>query len=204
MKLRIKSKIELAAFRVLKAELGLNQLLKILPLLNKRKKKGEPFNNLPPPITEKDKESRALIGDAILLYRALGEVLSQQQAEHITRKVITESAVAQLSCLVPKLKKAELNRMSEQEKRQKFTEIIDKFPNADYVIVKAEEDLYHYNITRCRLVELIVAAGHPELSNAFCAGDGLFFERHQPDIEFNRDTMIGEGCKQCEFRFKVK
>ena len=122
MKLAIKAKIEIAAIKVLKKELGLNKLLPLLPSLNKRKKNGEPFNALPPPETEKDKESRALIGDAILLYRVLMESFEQKEAERIVRNVICESAVAQLSCLVPKLTKKELCTLSENEKKQKFTD----------------------------------------------------------------------------------
>lgn len=204
MNQKIKIKIKLAAIKTLKKEIGIKNMLMILPELIKKQKRGEPFGSFAPPLSQKDKESRELIGEAILLYRILQKIVKQSEAEQIIRKVIIESAVAQLSCLVPKMTKAQLNAMSDDAKKREFCNIVSKFPNADFEVIKAEGNEYFYDITRCRLVELIDAVGHPELKNAFCAGDGVYFDRHQPDLEFKREAMIGEDCKTCEFRFYIK
>lgn len=204
MKTLLKVKIGCAALKALKKELTVREIVKILPALTKMKQNGEPFGHLSAPQSEKDKESRALIADAILLYRALCAFKLQPDAERITRNVIIESAVAQLKYLVPIIGKKELAALTEEKKRLKFCGIVAKFPNADYRIVKAEGKEYHFDITRCRLVELIVAAGHPELKDAFCAGDGLFFTAYQPEILFGRESTIGEGKDTCEFRFNIK
>lgn len=204
MKTILKAKISIAALKALKKELTIREIARLLPALTKMQGKGEPFGHLSPPESDKDKESRALIADAVLLYRALCAFKLQPDAERITRSVICESAVAQLKYLVPIIDKKQLSALNEEEKKLKFCEIIAKFPNADYKIVKAEGKEYHYDITRCRLVELIEAVGHPELKDAFCAGDGLFFSRHQPEIVFERGNTIGEGKEACEFRFTIK
>lgn len=204
MNLLINIRIKKAAAIVLIKELGTKRLLKILPKMSKRKREGQPWQDMPQPQNKKDIESRQLIGEAILLYRELLNILSQTRAEEIVRKVIIESAVKQLYTLVPKLSKEKILVMSQQERKEKFSDIISQFPNAEWQITKAEGKTYCYDITRCRLVELIIATGHTELKDAFCAGDGIYFERHQPDIDFDRPKKIGSGDKVCQFNFKIK
>lgn len=200
----LRLKIGRAALAELKNELKAGEIIKVLPQIVIMKARGEPFGGLPGPESGKDKESRALIADAILLYRALLKIKPLPDAERITRAVIREGAVAQLSYLIPEISRQTLDSLEEREKRMMFCGIIAKFPNAEYQIVKAEGKEYYYDITRCRLVELIESAGHPELKDAFCAGDGLYFELRQPEISFARESAIGEGNETCKFRFTVK
>lgn len=203
MNLILSLKIKKAAVSVLRKEIGMSALLKLLPALKRRQKLKEPWGGMEIPKERKDIESRELIGEAILLYRELLNIVPDR-AEEIVRKVIIESAVTQLSSLVPKLDRAKINLLTLDERREKFCSIINQFPNADWVINKAEDNLYSYSIIRCRLVELINAAGHPELSDAFCAGDGVYFDRYQEDIVFDRPSKIGSGDEICEFNFQIK
>lgn len=200
----LKLKIGQAALAELKKELTGGEIVKILPAIIKMKARGEPFGALPKPQSQKDKESRALIADAVLLYRALLKFKPQPDAERVTRAVIREGAVAQLRYLIPAISRQTLESLNAQEKRRMFCEIIAKFPNAEYQIVKAEGKDYQYDITRCRLVELMEAVGYPELKDAFCAGDGMYFDLHQPEISFGRESTIGDGQQTCKFRFTVK
>jgi hypothetical protein len=204
MNAMLKLKISRAALSALKNELSVDGIVKLLPAMLKLKMRGEPFASLSAPESKKDKESRALIADAVLLYRALLKYKPQPDAERITRAVITDAAIAQLKYLIPSIDKKTIETLNEEQKRQMFCDIIAKFPNAEYEIVKAEGKEYHYDITRCRLAELITAVGHPELRDAFCAGDGLYFARCQPAISFARESTIGEGHPTCPFRFTVK
>jgi hypothetical protein len=204
MNILLSLKIKFTAVKTLKKELGLKHLIKLLPGLSKRTKAGEPWRGMAEPQSDKDRESRALIGEAILLYRELKAILSPSEAERVVRIVIRESAVTQLKNLVPVICACEVSKLSLEEQRKAFTDIVDQFPNADYRMEKTVEGEYSYTITRCRLVELIEACGHPELRDAFCAGDGLFFERHQPEVSFNRPTTIGGGDEGCLFKFILK
>lgn len=204
MNLSLKIRIKLSAARVLLRKVGIRQLLKVAPKLSKRAKCGEPWQGIPSAVDIKDSESRELIGEAILLYRELLLLYPQHKAMDIVREVVIESAVTQLKYLVPTITKEKINRLSPEERLEEFNTIIAQFPNADYIINTSEDNEYEYAITRCRLVELVVAAGHPELSDVFCQGDGVFFIRHQPDILFSRNSMIGCGDKVCLFNFKLK
>lgn len=204
MKWIMNYRIKKAAIAVLRKELGWKVLVSLLPGLSRRQKRGEPWENLSLPVDQKDRDSRALIGDAILLYRELLSRCPPAEAERIIRAVIIESAIMQLYTLVPKLSKSEILALSPDERQQRFCSIINQFPNADWRLAQVTDTDYGYLIYRCRLVELIIAVGHPELKDAFCAGDGLYFERHQPDITFSRPSQIGKGAKECEFNFSVK
>ncbi len=204
MKLLMNLRIKKAAIKVLRKKLGWGKLIKVLPGLSKRQKLGEPWKGLAEPIDQKDKDSRALIGEAILLYRELLNMLTSEEAEQIIREVIIESAVMQLYSLIPKISKDQIMAMTPDARREKFCGIVEQFPNADWVMKKASEDEFEYSITRCRLVELIIEVGHPELADAFCMGDGIYFDRHQPDILLTRDTKIGSNDDTCNFNFKIK
>lgn len=204
MNVKIKIKVTLAAVKVLKKEIGMKALLKVAPNLSKRAKNGEPYNALPSPETKKDKDSRELIADAILLYRELVLILPQAKAEAIIREVIKEAAIAQLRCLIPTLKGADLRQMTVKDRTNRYCEIVDKFPNTDWTVTKDTEDEVSISMCRCRLVEIFEQVGHPELRDSCCAGDAIYFERHQPDIDFKREHMIGKGDPECDFNFKLK
>ena len=171
--------------------------------MNKRKRAGEPFKDFPAPESDKDKESRELIYEAILLYRELKRIIPQS-AQSVIRKVITASAVAQLNALIPRLKKKKINSMLNDELKQKLIKIVGHFPNAEWEVEKAEDGEFIFKIIKCRLVQLITGAGHPELSDAFCQGDKAYFDKYQKDIIFIRDLKIGSGDSYCDFRFKIK
>ena len=123
MKLSISIKIKFAAAKVLVKELKINQLITALNGMNKRKRAGEPFKDFPAPESDKDKESRELIYEAILLYRELKRIIPQS-AQSVIRKVITASAVAQLNALIPRLKKKKINSMLNDELKQKLIKIL--------------------------------------------------------------------------------
>ncbi len=197
-------KIKLTAVKVLKNRLDIKGIIHILPKLSARQKKGEPWDKMPPATEIKDIESRKLIGDAILLYRELLLITSPYKAQDTVREVITESAITQLNCLIPSLTKERIKSMNTSQRKETLCEIINRFPNSDWEITKAGENDFSFCIERCRLVELITAAGHPELKDAFCTGDALYFDRHQPEIDFSREHTIGAGDDFCDFNFRLK
>lgn len=194
----------LAAVGELRRELGLRRALGLARRMLARVRKGEPWTELPPATARKDVESRAMIGDAIILYRVLKEALPADRAEAVFRKLVLEAAVAQLYSTVPKLSREDLVAKSPAAREALLTEIVEAFPNTDYEIVEASDTTFWYRITRCRYPELLARVGHPELSDVFCAGDGVYFERHQPDIAFARPKNIGKGDACCDFVFTLK
>ncbi|MHA1383029.1 MAG: L-2-amino-thiazoline-4-carboxylic acid hydrolase [Candidatus Helarchaeota archaeon] len=197
-------RISLTALKVLKRNLGLGTIFSLVSNLINQKKKGEPWNNLPPPKDDKDIRSRALIGDVIIIYRELLKKMSQDKAEKIIRETILEASIIQLYSLVPIIKKEDILSKSQEERNEILTKMIDKFPNTDWEVLHSTKSSFAYRINRCRLVELIKDVGYPELSDVFCRGDGVYFERYQPDFIFKRTSLIGEGQDYCDFIFELK
>jgi len=197
------AKIKLAAASVLIKRVGFFALPKLLFGMQKRKKLGEPWQSPPDPNDRKDIQSRNLIRDAALLYREL-LIAFPENAQSIIREVVEASAIAQLNHLVPKINAKKIAKMTKDDKIGLFSDILNKFPNADWQAASLTEDGFGYIITRCRLVELICAAGHPEIKDAFCAGDGKYFELHQPDIVFSRQNTLACGAPSCDFGFQIK
>jgi len=197
-------RITITALKVLKSYFGLKTIFSLVHSLMSQQRKGEPWLDLPPPQKDKDKNSRALIGDSILIYRALLDRLSKKKAKSIIREVILEASIIQLYCLVPIIHKDEILSKNQEERNRELSEMIEKFPNTDWKVLQSSENSFGYRITRCRLVELIKSVGHPELSDAFCQGDGVYFERHQPDFIFKRPSLIGAGDNYCDFIFILK
>ena len=197
-------RIKWAAVKVLKKALGLKKVMGLLSILSNDQKVGEPWRSVPSPSDQKDIDSRALIGEAILLYRAIQLKYPAIDAVTIVKDVIRESAIMQLYSLIPKIDKKYFLILPFEEQKASLTKIVDQFPNADYHIQDVQPNRFAYRITRCRLVELVNQLGLPELRDAFCPGDGLYFERYQPDVLFERPCTIGYGKKYCDFIFSFK
>ncbi|MFX0102791.1 MAG: L-2-amino-thiazoline-4-carboxylic acid hydrolase [Candidatus Hodarchaeota archaeon] len=200
----VKLKMSLAAIGALRKELGFKQTLSVISTFLKMKRRGEPFKGFEPPGNSKDRGSRDQLGDAILVYRALLDRLPREEAERITREVILAGAMAFLRGTVPVLRREEILSKTKEEQEALLTSIIEKFPNPDWEIVETTETSFFYRITRCRFPEMLEKLGHPELSNAFCAADELYFNEYQSDIDLERTTMIGAGDKCCDFLFSLK
>ena len=41
----------------------------------------------------------------------------------------------------------------------------------------------------------------PGDARLFCAGDAVYFERHVPEVAFQRPSTLAEGGTCCDFRF---
>lgn len=197
-------KTKITGFKILVKRLGWKKTLLLLPNLLIRQIKGEPFKSIAKSKEIKDKKSRQLIKDAILVYRALLDILEQNYAEALIREIIRESAITQLSLLIPPICSKQVLEMQSDQRKEKFCDIINQFPNADWSLEVADDTVFEFVIAKCRLVELTELAGHPELKDAFCAGDSIYFEKYQSDILFNCKKKIGEGESLCNFKFELK
>ncbi len=149
----------------------------------------------------KDTESRALIGDAIIAYRALCERMPREEAEQILRELMTAASVTHLHTTLPSIREADLRAKSHAEREAILTTLVARFPNSDWTILESTDEKFVFRIHRCRFPELLAHVGHPELSDAFCRGDELYFQQHQPDIIFSRPGTIGGGAASCDFIF---
>ncbi len=123
-------RMTLTAAGVLRGHLGFRGLLSLLGSMHRRKQAGEPWQGLPPPVSEKDVKSRAQIADAILAYRALCERMPRAEAERFLREVVTASSVIHLCTSLPRIREADLRAKSRTEREAMLSALVSRFPNS--------------------------------------------------------------------------
>lgn len=71
-------------------------------------------------------------------------------------------------------------------------------------VIEQTEDVFAFNVTRCRYAEMYKALGIPELGALFsCNRDGTMVEGFNPDITFERTQTIMGGADHCDFRYTL-
>jgi len=79
------------------------------------------------------------------------------------------------------------------------TERLARFPNVQATVDRADHDHVAFTVTRCRLIELVHQAGHPDLGPLFCAADARYFGEVEPGVTLDRPTTIAGGHPTCRF-----
>lgn len=70
-------------------------------------------------------------------------------------------------------------------------------------VLERSEEVFDFNVTRCRYAELYQALGIPELGAVFsCNRDGSLMEGFNPHVEFTRTQTIMQGAPFCDFRYR--
>jgi hypothetical protein len=71
-------------------------------------------------------------------------------------------------------------------------------------VVEQADDVFAFNVTRCRYAEMYRGLGIPELGALFsCNRDGTMVEGFNPDITFERTQTIMNGASHCDFRYQL-
>jgi len=187
---------------LLKRSIGWISALSVGISLQKKVKKGEPFNQLPPPKDTKDIKSRLQIGPAIILYELLLEKYGQQKALELVQEVAQEGAILFLGTILPEIDRNWYNSLTEENKETKLLELVESFPNSTIGALEFGDDSFRFEVKQCSFVELSKSTGHPELAQVFCKGDGVYFERHVNQVKFERPTTLAKGGGCCDFRFE--
>ena len=94
---------QLAGSAILRRELGLGGLLRLLPALLRA---PDPFVGLEPPESEAEVLSRRQIGPAIQLYRALETRYGEARALELTRKLVVRGTLMFLGKVLPRFDRA--------------------------------------------------------------------------------------------------
>ncbi len=183
---------------ILVRELGLWSTIKTIIGVASAQRRGEPFSELAPPDSENEILSRKQIGPAILLYRAIRELLPEQ-AMHITEKVVTADGVKFMQQSLGKLKLKELPHMPQQERQRYVSELGDRFFNAQIRWDHIGEERVQFTVTHCRFPSLCREAGVPELAILFCKVDEAYFGHVEEQLKLTRPHSIASGADECPF-----
>ncbi len=187
---------------ILIRELGVWKALKAGRRVRRQMKSGEPFAHLPAATDDRERASRAQIGRAILLYRALQRYRSQDEALRITHTIVVEAACIFLGEQIGSLSRASLAEIPEDSRASWVRERGARFFNATMQWDRIDDGGVDFTVTACSFPPLCVAAGAPELAPIFCAGDAKFFGSVEPDVSLERPQTIAEGAETCVFRLR--
>lgn len=70
-------------------------------------------------------------------------------------------------------------------------------------VLRADDEAYDFNVTRCRYAESYKAMGLGDIGHLLsCNRDGTFIEGYDPSITLERKQTIMEGAKCCTFRYR--
>lgn len=187
---------------ILLREVGIWRSLKVGRAVRRGLRRGEPFGHLAPPDCAKEAASRDQIGRAILLYRALTEVVGRERAFSITEKVVVEAACVFLAEQIGSLDRETIDAVPADERRAWVTERGERFPNSTVRWDRIDDGGVDFTVTACRFPRLCAEAGAPELAPVFCAGDSKFFGTVEPDVTLDRPQTIAGGAETCVFRLR--
>jgi len=72
-------------------------------------------------------------------------------------------------------------------------------------VLERSDDVFDYNVTRCRYAELYQALGLAELGFVFsCNRDFALIEGFNGGIELTRTQTIMQGAPYCDFRYRKR
>lgn len=72
-------------------------------------------------------------------------------------------------------------------------------------VVELSEEVFAFNVSRCRYAEMYRALGLTELGATMsCNRDGSLIAGFNPDVEFTRTQTIMGGADHCDFRFTLR
>ena len=193
---------ELAAVPVLIERVGVLRSLQLGARLAAAKATGSPFRDLPPATDDRERASRAQIGPAIVLYRALLETMPQDEALALAGDVIEAGAMKFLKTTLGPIVGDSLDSSSQAQRESLARETVDKFFNASVGRLEVGPDALEFTVDACRFPELCEAVGVPELAPAFCRADARYFGEVEKRVELVRPTTIASGGASCPFALR--
>lgn len=165
--------------------------------------RGQPFGHLAPARDRRERHARAQAGPVFVLYRAL-VACGVADPVSVTGELVELGAIRFLRKSIGPIRRSELARMSEPERRAWVDERARRFPNAvpHFEAVGPEE--VRFRIRACRFVTLSHEAGHPELAPVFCRGDRRYFGSVEPGVELIRPHTLADGGPDCPFTIRFR
>lgn len=199
----IKTHPDWAALRALARRLGWRRALALGVRLTLGQARGRPFRALPRATNDDERKSRAQIGPAILLYRALqADGMPRLKALELCREVVLAAGVAFLARTVGPLRQAELAALDDAGRRAFAEARGRRFFNATVRWDRVTPQEVRFTVTSCRFPALCEAASAPELAPLFCEADEAYFGQVERRVQLTRPHTLAEGGPDCPFMLR--
>jgi hypothetical protein len=179
--------------RSLRKRLGAPAALRVLGAVAWARLQGEPWRRLGPAADERERLSRRQAGDLVLLDRAVTSVAGAEVALELAREAVLAGALPFLDALIPPLGGALLT--------QAVQVLIGRFHNAEGNVFQENQNTFHFEVSRCRFVELLRRVEAAHLAPLFCEADRAFFDSGARPLRLSRTRTIAEGAASCDFHF---
>ena len=145
-------------------------------------------------LTRREVEARILAP----MLDAMGETFGREKVLAVMRDTIVNIA---------KKQGAELAGMMGGVTLEHFAESLRFWTMDDALkidVIEQTEDVFSFNVTRCRYAELYEKLGIREFGTALsCARDYALIEGFNPDVSLKRTQTIMDGAPHCDFRYCI-
>jgi hypothetical protein len=132
------------------------------------------------------------------LLAALSENFDREEVLDTARQVIVEIARRQGEMLAEEAGGCSLAH---------FARSLDAWKKGEAMELEVLEDgenVFAFNVTRCKYAEMYRELGIPELGEMLsCSRDAALIEGFNPQIQLVRTQTIMAGAKTCDFRYRV-
>ena len=200
---QLELRITLCSLKLLKQELGVFGLCAVAVHMILLQLRGEPFRNLPKAKDKGDIFSRRQIGPAIVLYKALRKIHTEERSLAIAEKIVIDSTLIFLRKAVGAISQSRINAMNDVQKQNWLSRIAGQFLNATIRWNHIKVTELSFTITHCHFPVLCRKAGVPELAPIFCKGDAVYFGQEQEGVKLTRPHTIATGSKDCLFEMEL-
>jgi hypothetical protein len=132
------------------------------------------------------------------LIERLGQEFGEERVTEVARDVVVEVAKTQGGELAGALNGNSLDMFANS--MENWT----KGGALELEVVEQTDEVFAFNVTRCRYAEMYRELGIPELGALFsCDRDGTMVEGFNPEIGFERTQTIMGGASHCDFRYTL-
>jgi len=146
-------------------------------------------------LTRREVEARILAP----MLDAMGEAFGREKVLEVMREKIVKIAKKQGAELAGFMGGVTLQHFAES---LKFWTMDDAL---EIDVIEQTEDLFSFNVTRCRYAELYEKLGIRELGSALsCARDYALIKGFNPNVALKRTQTIMAGATHCDFRYCLK
>jgi hypothetical protein len=133
------------------------------------------------------------------LLEALGDEFDRERVLEVARQVIVNVAHQQGAQLAESMSGNSLAHFAASMEAWKKGDAIEM------EVLEQSDQVFAFNITRCRYAEMYAELGIPELGTLLsCNRDFALIEGFNPAVRLTRTQTIMEGADHCDFRFKFE
>lgn len=133
------------------------------------------------------------------LLEAFGEAFGRERVLEITRQTIKDIAKQQGKQLADSMGGCTLAHFAASLNAWKKDDAL----NID--VLEQTEEVFSFNVTRCRYAEMYTELGIPKLGTTLsCNRDFTLIEGFNPNVSLTRTQTIMEGASICDFRFVLR